>query len=104
MKIIVCVILLLYGLVMLLMCYIAIFPKEKKSKNKVHFYVARDMDGVLYIYPTKPIRRKCCFIPNYSKGTTFTFTGFNGHCLNTRNFDNLEWEDGPVEVFVNMED
>lgn len=60
-KIVCIVILILYGVVMLLMCYIAIFQKEKKPKNNIHFYVARDKNGMLWLYLGKPIRRDSIF-------------------------------------------
>ena len=50
------VILLLYGIVMLMMCCINIFPKKNNTKNNVHFYVARDENGLLWLYLCKPIR------------------------------------------------
>lgn len=75
---------------------------RKETTNRVHFYVARDKSGMLYFYPTKPIRKIDYFIPNDDK-ISFTFKGFNGDCFNTKKFDNLKWEDEPVEVFLNME-
>ena len=35
-----------------------------KSKNKVHFYVARDEDGFLFLYIGKPFRCANCFNEN----------------------------------------
>ena len=29
---------------------------------------------------------------------------FSNYGLNVRDFDNLEWDDEPVEVFINLED
>ena len=78
---------------------------SSKKINRVHFYVARDMDGELYVYLSKPERRKSCFITH---GVTSNFIAnednFKDIGLNTDDFKNLKWEDEPVEVFVNMED
>ena len=93
----------LYGLVMLAMCYIAIFPK--KPKNNVHFYVARDKNGELWLYIGKPFRVNNQFCISVHKGI-FIITRYNlkNFGLNEKDYANLKWEDEPVEVFVNMED
>ena len=73
-----------------------------KPKNKVHFYVARDMNDELWFYIGKPFRGDEKFfgiinIPlNQDK--------FNYWGLNKDDYANLKWEDGPVEVFLNLED
>ena len=103
-KIICIVILILYGVVMLLMCYIAIFPKEKKPKNNVHFYVARDKNGDLWLYIGKPIRGDTKFHSDSNKKVfclTYCIEKFG---LKYENYNYLKWEDEPVEVFINLED
>ena len=79
--------------------------KNKSSKiNKVHFYVARDMDGWLYLYLGKPFRGDGEFYGN-KDANAFTLTGnFRRFGLNKNDYKNLHWEDEPVEVFVNMEE
>ena len=72
------------------LCIVAI-SKDKEPRNKVHFYVARDKDGSLWLYIGKPLRNKTEFHAD-SDGRIFCLTY------------NIEWEDEPVEVFVNMED
>lgn len=78
---------------------------NSKKINRVHFYVARDMDGKLYVYFGKPERSKYCFI---TYGVTSNFMAnednFKDIGLNTDDFKDLKWEDEPVEVFLNMED
>lgn len=66
-----------------------------KNKNRVHFYVARDKDGSLWIYTGKPFRDEDHF---------FTLGSFNRFGLNEDDYANLKWEDEPVEVFVNIKD
>ena len=102
----------LHGIAFLMLGYIAIVlysPKNKsknESQNKVHFYVARDECGSIFLYLGKPERRSSCFF------------GFCGTCatrmvnehyfkdlgLNPDDFKDLKWEDEPVEVFLNLED
>ena len=106
-KIVCIVILILYGVVMLLMCYIAIFQKEKKPKNNepknsVHFYIARDKCGDLWLYIGKPIRGDTKFHSDSNKKVfclTYCIEKFG---LKYENFNYLKWEDEPVEVFINL--
>lgn len=79
---------------------------NKKPKSNVHFYVARDPDGSLWLYVGKPFRKRDRFsthIPDcwtrLNNKDTFKYFG-----LNQNDFDNLKWEDKPVEVFINVKD
>lgn len=74
-------------------------------KNDVHFYMARDKDGELYLYLGKPLRDYGEFIGDLTKGS-IVLTGyhFNKFGLNKNDYAKLKWEDGPIEVFVNLED
>ena len=79
---------------------------SSKKINRVHFYVARDKGGLLYLYLGKPER------------TYSTFVGICVSCIQliedehdfkksgvkADDFKDLKWEDEPVEVFINMED
>ena len=105
-KIVCIVILILYGVIMLLMCYIAIFQKEKKPKNNVRFYVARDKDSTLWLYLGKPERQQGAFVNSYSTCVSFMISEYNfkNFGLNENDYKDLKWEDEPLEVFVNMED
>ena len=71
---------------------------NSKKRNKVHFYVARDKNGSLWLYIAKPVRRD-----TYFYGYTLSFN-FKKVGLNTDDFKDLKWEDEPVEVFLNMKD
>ena len=78
--------------------------KFSKKRNRVHFYVARDDKGRLWLYISKPIRAALGFIPNIN-GRLLALEGeFSKYGLDTNDYDNLKWEDEPIEVFVNMED
>lgn len=79
--------------------------KIRGIKNKIHFYVARDKNGELWLYIGKPFRAGTRFCPSVRKGI-FVITRYNlkSFGLNEDDYANLKWEDEPVEVFVNMED
>ena len=74
-----------------------------KPKNNVHFYVARDMSGSLWLYMGKPIRFENFFARGRGE-ILLSSDSFPKFGLNVHDFDNLKWEDEPVEVFINMED
>lgn len=79
--------------------------KVQLYQNKVHFYIARDKDGELYLYLGKPLRDYDEFIGDLTKGS-IVLTGyyFNKFSLNKNDYAKLKWEDEPVEVFINLED
>ena len=100
-----CLITFIVGAVfMLAILSIAAMGKDKEPRNKVHFYVARDMNGSLFIYFGKPYRDGSIF--KVSKSQLFFYTGSNlsRFGLDEKDYANLKWEDEPVEVFLNMED
>lgn len=98
---------------MLIIIFVIVFYYEykirnlsAKSKNNVHFYVARDKDKTLWLYLGKPIREEEYgdFRPNELGNTIRGGYHFKHFGLNINDFKDLEWEDEPVEVFINMED
>ena len=74
-----------------------------KTKNNVHFYVARDKSGELWLYMGKPIRFEKFFARGRGEilSSSDSFPKFG---LNVHDFDNLKWKEEPVEVFINMEE
>ena len=77
---------------------------SKSHRNNVHFYVARDKyDNILRLYLGKPLRDIDMF-QSCNKGCVivrqeyFSFLG-----LNEKDYNNLKFEDEPVEVFLNLE-
>ena len=79
--------------------------EKKLDKNDVHYYVARDKGGILWLFMGKPIRRTEFFSCPYGKLITNADADeFSNYGLNVRDFVNLKWEDEPVEVFINLED
>lgn len=78
--------------------------EDKKPKNKVRFYVAREKNGTLWLYMGKPIKKEHFYvICNYGI-IIASVDRFSGYGLDKNDYANLKWEDDPVEVFINMED
>lgn len=83
---------------------IAAMCKTQESKNKVRFYVARDKNDELFLYMGKPFRGIDRF-HEYQNGCIITGdNNFYNFDLSKNDFDNLKWEDEPVEVFLNMKE
>ena len=79
--------------------------KIEPNKNKVHFYVARDKDRTLCLHIGKPFRGLTKFCPNIRYAViVLTHLNFKSFGLNPDDFKNLNWEDEPVEVFLNLKD
>ena len=94
---------------MLIIIFIIVFYYEhkiRKYKNKVHFYIARDKTGHLFLHIGKPERRIASFLSRYGSFiySIANVSSFKYFGLNPNDFKDLKWEDEPVEVFVNMED
>ena len=77
-----------------------------KPKNKVHFYVARDKEGILWLYMGKLNRNERISISCKRRGRKCIGYGndLKMYGLNKNDYKDLKWEDGPIEVFLNMED
>lgn len=99
------ILLMLPGFILSLILTVVYERELRKSQNKLHFYMARDKDGELYLYLGKPLRDYGEFIGDLTKGS-IVLTGyhFNKFGLNKNDYAKLKWEDDPIEVFVNMED
>ena len=72
-----------------------------KPKNKVHFYVARDKNGGLWLYIGKPLRGDTEFYTSYK--VVCLANDLSRFGLKYEDFDSLKWEDEPIEVFLNIE-
>ena len=94
------------GIVMFMTICIGYAAKQEEPINRVHFYVARDKDGTLWLYMGKPIRGKSIFTLCQEKGEKYMGcdSDLKMYGLNENDYKNLKWEDEPLEVFVNMED
>ena len=74
---------------------------KTKLRNRVHFYVARDKNGDLWLYIGKPLRGDTTFYTSYK--VVCLADDLSRFGLKYEDFDYLKWEDEPVEVFLNME-
>ena len=74
-----------------------------KPKNNVHFYIVRDNDEMLWLYMGKPYRYVNGF-NSCNNGCVIAIEDFFSRFeLNPKDFENLKFEDEPVEVFLNLE-
>ena len=78
--------------------------RRTEPKNKVHFYVARDMDSCIYLYLGKPLRGGFRFNSGVKCRCITSEEDFKNFNLDIKNLKDLKWGDEPVEVFINMED
>ena len=78
--------------------------KFSKKRNRVHFYVARDKSGNLWLYMGKPKRSVNEFESANEYCIILTDCNFEVFGLNQDDYKDLRWEDEPVEVFLNIED
>lgn len=100
-----CFIVIIIGvLLMLTMLCIAAMGMVREPKNKVHFYVARDKSGNLWIYLGKPIRGANMFQGNCDNSFILTKNNLKSIGLNEKDYAELKWEDEPVEVFITLQD
>ena len=83
---------------------LAIANKNNKSRNKVHFYIARDKNSELLLYMGKPFRGIDRFHPCQNGCIITSEDDFSNFGLNKDDYTNLKWEDEPVEVFINLEE
>ena len=89
---------------MLVALAIAAMGKDDEPRNKVHFYVARDKNGELFLYMGKPFRGINRF-HEYQNGCIITSdSDFHYFGLNKNDYSNLKWEDEPIEAFINIEE
>lgn len=90
---------------MFMMVCIGYAAKQEEPKNRVHFYVARDKNGSIWLYLGKPIRKENEFSA-YKRRGRFLFSSyqFKDLGLNIDDYKDLKWEDEPKKVFLNLED
>lgn len=95
-----------------IVAFIIVFCYEYKIRNlraqlrnKVRFYVARDAaNSFIHLYLGKPQRDYPYFIPKSNCKYIAADVEFEKFNLEIDDFEDLKWEDEPVEVFINMED
>lgn len=94
----------IYAITFCIAVYMNNATKQGKPVNKVHFYVARDKIGTIWLYIGKPKRNKCLFCSTESSIAITSSKYFSKCGLDANNYANLKWEDEPVEVFLNLKD
>ena len=78
---------------------------SKSLRNNVHFYVVRfKYNNFLYLYLGKPHRDDFSFYVGDKGSIVAREDNFTNFGLNPKDFENLKFEDEPVEVFLNLED
>ena len=65
------------------------------------YYIARDKDGDLKMYHECPVRTKTFWQYSWS-GYHKLSNSF--HLLDDKKFDNVTWENSPVEVTIELKD
>ena len=96
------ILLMLPGFILSLILTVVYERELRKSQNKVHFYVARDKNGRLFLYLSKPFRIGDEFFSN--DHGNIMLHDLKNFGLNPDDFKDLKWEDEPLEVFLNLED
>ena len=76
---------------------------KNNTRNRIHFYVARDKNGTLALYLGKPFRGHTTFDVDYLNRVFCLTYNIDHFGLKYEDFDSLKWEDEPVEVFLNLE-
>ena len=95
----------IFGALLMFLVFCIVAPlKDKKPKNNIHLYVARDKNGELFLYMCKPFRGIDRFHPHKNGCIVTSDNYFFNFGLNKDDYSNLKWEDKPVEVFANTED
>ena len=92
------------ALFMLTMLCIAAMGKVQEQCNNVHFYVARDSYGILFLYMGKPIRATSEFLSSDYGRLINSSRHFSKYGLNEDDYAYLKWEDEPLEVFITLKD
>ena len=92
------------ALFMLTMLCIAAMGKVQEQCNNVHFYVARDSYGTLFLYMGKPIRATSEFLSSDYGRLINSSRHFSKYGLNEDDYAYLKWEDEPLEVFITLKD
>ena len=97
-----CFLILLFIIIFIIQS-IKIRKLSTKLKNNVHFYIARDKNGTLWLYMGKPFRDGDMYCTHLDKKTFVLTHDLKCFDLKYEDYNYLKWEDEPVEVFLNME-
>ena len=105
------------AVIMLVALAIAAMGKDDEPRNKVRFFVARNINGELNLFLLKPQRNEksmlwYCYSFSKQENGRFRWVStriaeeefFKDLGLNPDDYKYLKWSDEPVEVFINLED
>lgn len=70
--------------------------KKKKLENNVHFYVARDKNGDLYLYLSEPVRSGSYFYPDFCGRLIASEPNFKNFDLKVEDFKNIKLDEGQL--------
>lgn len=86
--------------------FIAISASLKEDKtNKVHFYITRDRCGLLELWLGVPYKLNKYYLSNSPTTKLLKYgDSISEFGLKLSDYDNLTFDDKPVEVFLNLED
>lgn len=93
----------LYILFIIIVFYCECMIRRTKPKNNVHFYIARDKNGELFLYIGKPVRGRYAYRSKSDGVIHLNWLNIKKYGLNEHDYINLKWGDEPVEVFLNLE-
>ena len=81
------------------------YQKDKKPRNKVRFFVTRDISGILELWFGFPCKTGKYYF-SHSPTTKLLEHGdsIREFGLKPSKYDRLMFNDGPIEVFLNLED
>lgn len=108
--IIACIVSFIIGAMLMCVIGMVVIQKDKKPRNKVHFYVTRDSKislapDTLFLWLEKPNRLGEIWNDSYDYCIPLcSERNFVDFGLNPSDFKDLKFEDEPVEVFLNLED
>lgn len=100
-----CIIPILVGtMLMIFVIGIVVNCKKEEPRNKVHFYITRDINKEFTLWIGKPVLVGGVWFPTEKAHVIITSNNMTVFGLNVDDYKNLKWKDKPVEVFLNLED
>ena len=93
-------ILILIGFVLAIIVMLVYEFKLIRKINKIHFYVTRDKNGVLCLWLNKPYRGLEMWVNVDNSHVLAINDDFKLFNFNVENYNNLTFEDDPLEVYL----
>lgn len=96
------IVLILIGFVLAIIVML-IYEFKFRKINKIHFYVTRDKNGELCLWFDKPYRGLKTWIRANNSFVLAINDEFKLFNLNVEDYNNLTFEDDPLEVYLKYE-